>query len=267
LAEPDLLEIANVTAGYSAEVDILHDIELRVPEGKIVAVVGPNGSGKSTLLRVATGNLTPKSGRIDYSGQSLIGVAAHEIAGMGIGYLPQERTIFPNLSVEETLKLGAWTFRRDRARTAEGLERVYKQFPLLAERRRTQANELSGGMQKLLEVGRALIAAPKLLVFDEPTVGLAPKVAREIYDTLSALAAGGQTILLVDQNVREAVRIADWIYVLELGRNSADGSAESFMEDLTSVIQKWLKVGGEHVAATTKSSRSPPIDAASDPAP
>ncbi len=204
-----------------------------------------------------TGNLRPKAGRIEYRGQSLIGVAPHQIAGHGIGYLPQERTIFPNMSVDETLRLGAWSFRRDRQRTVRGLERVYDQFPLLADRRRTKANELSGGMQKLLELGRALIAEPELLVFDEPTVGLAPKVAREIYETLATLAAAGQTILLVDQNVREAVRIADWIYVLELGRNSADGDADAFMQDLTSVIQKWLKVGGEHAELPSRTDRAP----------
>jgi len=253
-----LLDIAGVTAGYTPEVDILTDISLRVPEGRIVAVVGPNGSGKSTLLKTVTGNLRPKHGRIDYAGESLIGQAPHDMAAKGIGYLPQERTIFPNLSVEETLRLGGWSFRKDRARVADRLEAVYARFPLLAERRRSQASDLSGGMQKLLEVGRALIADPRLLVFDEPTVGLAPKVAKEIYVTLADLAASGQTILLVDQNVREAVGVADWIYVLELGRNSQDGSRQDFLQDLTSVIQQWLKVGGD--ADTPPPDRPGPAD-------
>jgi branched-chain amino acid transport system ATP-binding protein len=184
-----VLNVRDITAGYIDEVDILQDVSVDVPEGKIVSVIGPNGSGKSTLLRVICGFLTPSRGEVHYDGRKLNGHSAHEMAALGISYLPQERTTFPHLTVERNV-------------------------------------HLSGGMQKMLELARALVIDPKLLIFDEPTVGLAPAIAKDVYRILNQLREQALTVLLVDQNIREAVALADHIYVLEVGRNKSDGTPE-----------------------------------------
>ena len=237
-----MLEVDTITAGYFEDIDILQDISLRVDTGQIVSVIGPNGAGKSTLLRTICGFLPPKTGQVRYHEHVLTGLPASRMVDFGISYLPQERTVFPYLSVEKNLRLGAWSFRQDRRRLQRALERVYGQFPLLVERRKSPAGNLSGGMQKMLEVARGLIAEPQLLVVDEPSVGLAPLVAKEIYTTLRALREQQLTILLVDQNVREAVALADHIYVLELGRNRVDGSRQEFETNLHAMIKEWLQI-------------------------
>lgn len=237
-----MLAAQGIVAGYVDEVDILQDVSIAVPAGRIVSVIGPNGSGKSTLVRVICGMLKPKQGEVRYGDEVMTGEPAHRMAARGIAYLPQERTIFPHLTVEQNIALGAWSFRRDRARVARMLAVIYEQFPLMRERRGSRGGELSGGMQKILEIARALMIEPKLLVFDEPTVGLAPIVAKEVYDTLERLKADGMTVLLVDQNVREAVRVGDHVYVLELGRNKVDGAREAFAGDLQALIKDWLQI-------------------------
>ena len=161
---------------------------------------------------------------------------------LGISYLPQERTVFPHLIVENNLRLGGWHFRHDRKRLQQAVERVLSHFPMLAERRKSKAGELSGGMQKMIEVARGLVLDPQLLLIDEPSVGLAPLVAKEIYRTLQRLREQQLTILLVDQNVREAVGLADHIYVLELGRNRVDGSRQAFETNLHAMIKDWLQI-------------------------
>lgn len=237
-----MLTAQGITAGYVDEVDILQDVSLEVPEGRIVSVIGPNGSGKSTLVRVVCGMLSPKRGEVRLGDRRLTGVPAHDMAGLGIAYLPQERTVFPHLTVDQNLRLGAWSFKRDTALVERRVDKLCEQFPLLRERRRVPAGNLSGGQQKLLEIARGLMIEPRLLVFDEPTVGLAPIVAKEVYDTLERLRAEKMTVLLVDQNVREAVRIGDHIYVLELGRNRVDGSRDAFEGDLHALIKQWLQI-------------------------
>lgn len=237
-----MLNVEHLTAGYINDVDILHDISLVVPEGQIVAVIGPNGAGKSTLLRAICGFLPLKQGEVRYRDQRLTGLLSSQMVDLGISYLPQERTVFPALSVDRNLRLGGWSMRRDKMRLRQALDRVYEQFPLLDERRKSKAGDLSGGMQKMLEVARGLISEPQLLVVDEPSVGLAPLVAKEIYTILRQLREQRLTILLVDQNVREAVALADYIYVLELGRNSVDGSRQAFETNLHAMIKDWLQI-------------------------
>ncbi len=237
-----MLTVEHLTAGYVNDVDILHDVSLEVPEGQIVTVIGPNGAGKSTLLRAICGFLPLKHGEVRYRDQRLTGLLSSQMVDLGISYLPQERTVFPALSVDRNLRLGGWSMRRDKIRLQQALERVYDQFPLLFERRRSKAGDLSGGMQKMLEVARGLISGPQLLVVDEPSVGLAPIVAKEIYTILRQLREQQLTILLVDQNVREAVALADHIYVLELGRNSVDGSRQAFETNLHAMIKDWLQI-------------------------
>ncbi|ETX08364.1 MAG: hypothetical protein ETSY2_05830 [Candidatus Entotheonella gemina] len=237
-----MLTVDKLTAGYVTDVDILHDVSLEVPEGQIVAVIGPNGAGKSTLLRAICGFLPLKQGDVHYRNQRLTGLPSSHMVNLGISYLPQERTVFSALNVERNLRLGGWSMRHDKARLQQALDRVYGQFPLLFERRKSKAGDLSGGMQKMLEVARGLISEPQLLVVDEPSVGLAPIIAKEIYTILHQLREQRFTILLVDQNVREAVALADHIYVLELGRNSADGSRQAFETNLHAMIKDWLQI-------------------------
>ena len=237
-----MLSAQNIVAGYVDEINILQDVSVEVQKQQITSVIGPNGSGKSTLMRVICGFLKPKSGQVLWDDNDLTGRPSHTMAGLGICYLPQERTVYPHLSVEQNIHLGSWTFRRDKARIRSELERVYDLFPLMREWRKSKAGDLSGGMQKILEVARGMMIRPEILICDEPTVGLAPIIAREVYDTIERLKADGLTILLVDQNVREAIRIADHIYVLEVGQNKVSGTRSEFETNLHDMIKDWLQI-------------------------
>ena len=237
-----MLTATNIVAGYVDEVDILQDVSVEVKNEHITSVIGPNGSGKSTLMRVICGFLTPKSGQVLWDGDDLTGRPSHSMAALGICYLPQERTVFPHLTVEQNIHLGAWTFRKDKTRIDTALETVYELFPLRRERRKSKAGDLSGGMQKILEIARGMMIKPEILICDEPTVGLAPIIAKEVYDTLERLKKDGLTILLVDQNVREAIRIGDFVYVLEVGRNKVSGTKAEFETDLHDMIKNWLQI-------------------------
>jgi ABC-type branched-subunit amino acid transport system ATPase component len=237
-----VLSAHNIVAGYVDEIDILQNVSVDVQEQQITSVIGPNGSGKSTLMRVICGFLTPKSGQVLWDDTDLTGRQSHTMAGLGICYLPQERTVYPHLTVEQNIYLGGWTFRRDKARIRHELSRVYDLFPLMQERRKSKAGNLSGGMQKILEVARGMMIRPEILICDEPTVGLAPIIAKEVYDTIERLKADGLTILLVDQNVREAIRIGDQIYVLEVGQNKVNGTRAEFEANQHDMIKDWLQI-------------------------
>ena len=237
-----MLTANNIVAGYVDEIDILQDVSVEVQDKHITSVIGPNGSGKSTLMRVICGFLTPKSGQVLWDGDDLTGRPSHSMAGLGICYLPQERTVFPHLTVEQNIHLGAWTFRNDKNRIDSALDRVYELFPLMRERRNSKAGDLSGGMQKILEIARGMMIKPQILICDEPTVGLAPIIAKEVYDTIERLKQDGLTILLVDQNVREAIRIGDFVYVLEVGQNKVSGTKAEFETDLHDMIKNWLQI-------------------------
>ena len=237
-----MLSAHNIVAGYVDEIDILQNVSIDAEKDQITSVIGPNGSGKSTLVRVICGFLHPKSGQVTWDGTDLTGRSSHDMAGLGICYLPQERTVFPHLTVEQNIRLGAWTFRNDRARIGRELERVYALFPLMRERRKSKAGDLSGGMQKILEIARGMMIRPEILICDEPTVGLAPIIAKEVYDTIERLKADGLTILLVDQNVREAIRVGDHVYVLEVGQNKVSGTKSEFETNLHDMIKDWLQI-------------------------
>ena len=237
-----MLSAHNIVAGYVDEIDILQNVSVDVQEQQITSVIGPNGSGKSTLMRVICGFLTPKSGQVLWDDTDLTGRQSHTMAGLGICYLPQERTVYPHLTVEQNIYLGGWPFRRDKARIRHELSRVYDLFPMMQERRKSKAGNLSGGMQKILEVARGMMIKPEILICDEPTVGLAPIIAKEVYDTIERLKADGLTILLVDQNVREAIRIGDQIYVLEVGQNKMNGTRAEFEANQHDMIKDWLQI-------------------------
>ena len=237
-----MLSAHNIVAGYVDEIDILQDVSIDAEKDQITSVIGPNGSGKSTLVRVICGFLHPKQGTVTWDGTDLTGRSSHDMAGLGICYLPQERTVFPYLTVEQNIRLGAWTFRDDKARIGRELERVYGLFPLMRERRKSKAGDLSGGMQKILEIARGMMIRPEILICDEPTVGLAPIIAKEVYDAIERLKADGLTILLVDQNVREAIRVGDHVYVLEVGQNKVSGTKSEFETNLHDMIKDWLQI-------------------------
>jgi len=237
-----MLEVRNVTAGYVENVDILSDVTLTAATGKITCVIGPNGAGKSTLLKTIYGMLEPRRGQIVLDGKDIAGREPHELLKLGMSLLPQQGGVFPYLSIETNLKAGAWTFRRDGRRIEREIERIYARYPFLKTKRKNQASTLSGGEQRILDMAKALIASPTVILADEPTAGLSVKFYNQVYDELRAMKeVDKKTILLVDQNVRGAVGIADYIYVLESGRNGIHGPKEEFSEgSLTDVIRSWL---------------------------
>jgi branched-chain amino acid transport system ATP-binding protein len=232
------LEVQSLHAGYLADVMILQGIDLTAQAGRITAVLGANGVGKSTLLKTIGGFLRAARGRVVWDGRDLTRVSPWELPDRRIAFIPQGRSVFPYLSVEENLALGCWSFRHDSGRVRAGITHSFSRFPLLAGLRRRQAGNLSGGQQRLLELARALLIDPALLLVDEPTAGLAPAVTDEIYRSLRELRdRDAKTILLVDQNVRKALEIADHVYVLELGRNKLDAPPA----DLARLgVERWL---------------------------
>jgi len=202
-----MLELHQVTAGYGA-FTALWDVSLRVAQGEAVAVVGPNGAGKTTLLRAISGLIAPRAGRIAFEGAELAGRPAYEIVAHGIAHVPEGRRLFPQLTVAENLKMGAF-LPSARAHFRESLERVYALFPVLAERPTQRAGSLSGGEQQMLAVGRALMSRPRLILFDEPSMGLAPVMVLRLFDLIRRVREEGYTILVVEQNVRQELKLVD----------------------------------------------------------
>ena len=230
-----MLEINDLYVGYYKDLNILQGVDLTAEEAKITVVLGANGVGKSTLLKSIYGFVKPSKGSIKVDGQEITGLPAHELVEHGVSYIPQRQSVFPHMTVEENMELGAWSFRGNTERIKARLEANYERFPILRERRRSPAGELSGGMQRMVELSRVLMTDPKLILVDEPTAGLAVLLAQDIYQLLVGLKNEGITVLLVDQNIRQAIKIADYVYVLELGRNRYDGPPEEF-EDLQKTL-------------------------------
>jgi ABC-type branched-subunit amino acid transport system ATPase component len=235
-----LLELDRVVAGYVDGIDILNGLTLGVARGTVTGIIGPNGAGKSTSLKTIFGFLHPRSGRIVFDGRDIASQAPHLLKRLGIGYVPQGANVFPQLTVEENLQIGTWVFRRDGARVAAMLERAYTAFPRLAEKRRLRATVLSGGEAKMLSVAKELVTAPSLLLVDEPSAGLAPRIADQVYGRLREVQAAGVTILLVDQNITKAVEVSDYIYMLEMGRVGREGPRQAFADQLREIIRDAL---------------------------
>jgi branched-chain amino acid transport system ATP-binding protein len=224
-----LLELDGVRTAYGA-IEVLHGISLSVEEGEIVTLVGANGAGKTTTLMTISGIVRPRSGAIRFAGKDLGGVPAHAIVGLGIAQSPEGRKIFPRLTVLENLEMGAFG-RSDRAGMARDIEHVYELFPILGERRDQPGGTLSGGEQQMLAVGRALTSRPKLMLLDEPSLGLAPLIVRKIFDVIAKLNQEGTTILLVEQNARMALKLAHRGYVLETGTITISDTASNLLAD------------------------------------
>lgn len=224
-----MLKIENLHVYYGG-IHALKGISLEVPEGKIVTLIGANGAGKSTTLRTICGMVKPQEGRINFEGRDIAGLKAYDIVQMGIAMVPEGRRVFTNLTVLENLLVGAHA-RRDSAEVRKDLEWICELFPILKERASQGAGTLSGGEQQMLAVGRALMSRPRLLLMDEPSLGLAPFLVREVFKTIKQLHAEGTTILLVEQNAHAALRIADYGYILETGEIVLQGAAKELVRN------------------------------------
>ena len=236
------LHIKGAVAGYTPVQQILKGVDLIAHPQKITVVLGPNGAGKSTLLKLVAGFVRASAGEVLLGSKNINALQVYERLGEGIGLLPQGRSAFPDMTVEENIELGGWSFRSDRNRLREAVEAMFVRYPHLEKLRDRRAGTLSGGQQRAIEIARMLISNPTVLLIDEPSVGLSPIVAAQVYKQLVELRDEGRTILLVDQDVRAAIKIADYVYVLTSGKNDIQGDRTSFEGDLGSIVRGWLGV-------------------------
>lgn len=224
-----MLQVENLQVFYGV-IQAIKGISFEVNEGEIVALIGANGAGKTTILHTVTGLVPPKAGHIQFEGKDLLKTPSHKIVGMGMAHVPEGRRIFQELSVYENLQLGAFT-RRDKSEIAETLKMVYQRFPRLEERKKQIAGTLSGGEQQMLAIGRALMSKPRIILMDEPSMGLSPLFVSEIFDIIQEINKAGTTVLIVEQNAKKVLSIASRAYVLETGKIILSGEAQSLMND------------------------------------
>ena len=223
-----MLEVSNLNVYYGL-IHALHDISFEVNEGEVVALIGANGAGKTTTLHTVTGLLPAKSGSVVFEGQDITKKPGHAIVRLGVGHVPEGRRVFANLTVEENLRMGAYT--RPKGEVPDSLKEVYGWFPRLEERKKQAAGTLSGGEQQMLAMGRAMMSKPRILLMDEPSMGLSPLFVGEIFKIIEKVSAAGTTVLLVEQNAKKALSIADRAYVLETGTISKEGKASDLLND------------------------------------
>ncbi len=245
---PPILKISNIETLYFDRIYALHGLSLEVKENEIFAVLGPNGAGKTTLLKTIAGLIKdqPNKGIIEFEGKEIQRMAPEHISALGIVYVPEDRGLFRELTVKENLELGLWG-RRDK-NVKSDLDSVYKMFPILKSRSNQQSETLSGGEQQMLAMARALLRKPKLLMLDEPSLGLAPLVAKTVYDALLEISRAGTTILLVEQNAKMALKIATYGYIMEAGRAVLEGNAKELSAN-EDVQELYLGLGGEQAAS------------------
>lgn len=224
-----MLTVKNLKVNYGM-IQAIKGVSFSVEEGEVIALIGANGAGKTTILHTITGLKKPLSGEIEFDGHNLVKTPAHKIVSLGMAHVPEGRRIFQELSVYDNLMLGAYV-RRDKAGIGESLDKVYKRFPRLMERKRQIAGTLSGGEQQMLAMGRALMSNPRIILMDEPSMGLSPLFVSEIFDIIEEISKSGTTVLLVEQNARKALAIADRAYVLETGNIVLSGRATDLMND------------------------------------
>ena len=224
-----MLEIKDLEVFYGV-IQAIKGVSFEVGEGEVSALIGANGAGKTTILHTITGLIQAKSGHVFFEGQEITKLPGHKIVSKGIAHVPEGRRVFADLTVLENLKLGAYT-RKDKKEIEESLEMIYKRFPRLKERRGQLAGTLSGGEQQMLAMGRALMSRPRIILMDEPSMGLSPIFVNEIFDIIQEVSRGGTTVLLVEQNAKKALSIADRAYVLETGKITLSGDAKELMND------------------------------------
>lgn len=223
-----LVVVEELRAGYTKEVEILRGIDLELDDGELVTIIGPNGAGKSTLIKAIFGLLLPSAGSILLRGQQVAGKKAHSMVALGVGYVPQVRNVFPTLTIEENLTMGAYLNRRG---ASEQRDKLFDWFPLLAERRNTRAGKLSGGQRQLVAIARALMAEPSILLLDEPSAGLSPANVDEIFERIHEIKDRGVSILMVEQNARRSLAVSNRGYVLDQGTNAYTGSGRNLLHD------------------------------------
>ena len=224
-----MLEVKDLEVYYGV-IQAIKGISFHVDKGEVIALIGANGAGKTTTLHTVTGLISPKNGHVMFEGKDITKVPAHKIVSMGMAHVPEGRRVFAELSVYENLKMGAYT-RKDKNEIEESLKNVYKRFPRLEERKNQMAGTLSGGEQQMLAMGRALMSKPKIILMDEPSMGLSPIMVNEIFDIIRSVSESGTTVLLVEQNAKKALSIADRAYVLETGKIVLEGKAKDLLED------------------------------------
>lgn len=224
-----MLEVKDLEVYYGM-IQAIKGISFEVNKGEVIALIGANGAGKTTTLHTITGLLSPKKGSVIFEGKDITKIPAHKIVSMGMAHVPEGRRVFADLSVYENLKLGAYT-RKDKENLNKDLENIYKRFPRLAERKNQSAGTLSGGEQQMLAMGRALMSKPSIILMDEPSMGLSPILVNEIFDIIESIIKSGTTVLLVEQNAKKALSIADRAYVLETGKIVTSGKASELLED------------------------------------
>ena len=224
-----MLEIKDLEVYYGM-IQAIKGVSFEVNQGEVIALIGANGAGKTTILHTITGLLSPKKGSVLFEGTDITKVPAHKIVSMGMAHVPEGRRVFSELSVLENLKMGAYT-RKNKAEVEEALQGVYKRFPRLEERKNQMAGTLSGGEQQMLAMGRALMSKPKIILMDEPSMGLSPILVNEIFDIIQAVSKSGTTVLLVEQNAKKALSIADRAYVLETGNITLEGNAKDLLKN------------------------------------
>ncbi|MFG3344761.1 ABC transporter ATP-binding protein [Streptomyces sp. NPDC048018] len=224
-----LLEVEDLRVAYG-KIEAVKGISFSVEAGQVVALIGTNGAGKTTTLRTLSGLIKPTSGKISFDGQGLNGIPAHKVVSLGLAHSPEGRHIFPRLTIAENLQLGAF-LRKDKDGIERDVQKAYDLFPILGERRKQAAGTLSGGEQQMLAMGRALMSQPKLLMLDEPSMGLSPIMMQKIMETISTLKSEGMTILLIEQNAQAALSLADHAYVLEVGKIKLSGTGQDLLHD------------------------------------
>lgn len=224
-----MLEVKDLEVYYGM-IQAIKGVSFEVNQGEVIALIGANGAGKTTILHTVTGLLVPKKGSVLFEGKDITKIPAHKIVSLGMAHVPEGRRVFADLSVYENLKMGAYT-RKDKEEIEKSLDRVYERFPRLKERKNQLAGTLSGGEQQMLAMGRALMSQPKIILMDEPSMGLSPILVNEIFDIIQEVSKSGTTVLLVEQNAKKALSIADRAYVLETGKIVLDGKAEALLND------------------------------------
>ncbi|MBC2699663.1 MAG: ABC transporter ATP-binding protein [ANME-2 cluster archaeon] len=221
-----ILQVEGVVSGYT-DINILNGVSIHIEKGEIVSIIGPNGAGKSTLLKTIIGMLKPRSGSIFFDGQDIAGMTTHNIVARGMGFVPQEKNTFPSLTVMENLEMGAFLKRE----MGDVLEEVFDIFPVLRDKKHQRATTLSGGEIKMLAMGRAMMPEPQVLLLDEPTAGLSPKLREVVFEEIKDINGTGTTILMVEQNAKKALSISHRGYVLEMGENRFEGEGSTLLED------------------------------------
>ena len=246
---PPSLTATDLHVAYERDIEIIRGVDLRAEPGRITVVIGPNGAGKSTFLKAVCGLAPTVGGEVRLDERIVTGWPARALLDVGLAFVPQEGTLFRDMTVRENLVMGGWLRRREKAWLARRIEAIAGLFQMPAAHLARRAGDLSGGQQKLLEIARSLVLEPRMLLLDEPTAGLSPKMADQVYVHVQSLARTGITILMVDQNVRSSLAIADYVYVLAMGRNNAEGPAQEVHDRLDEIVAGWMKEGGSGVAA------------------